>query len=148
MDPWTFLIPAGSPVVEANGSTWSSPYPVVAMFWPRRFYQVFLLLKSDTTEYYCNVIRPPVYHPNGHQVIFHDLELDVYVSDDGVEVRDTEEFALSKEAYPDELIAGALAGADELVVLGSERRGPFSGTVNQFWRQFVETRLPFHDETE
>lgn len=139
-DPWSFLIPPESPVEEADGTVWSSSYPVVSMFWPGLFYQVFVLLKPTTTEYYCNVIAPLEYHPEMKMIEFIDLELDVYVSDEGVEPRDIEEFEVARQSYPVEWVVGARKASEALITLGRDRSGPFSAGTARAWRDFVGKR--------
>jgi uncharacterized protein len=139
-DPWSFFIPSASPVEEANGTRWSSSYPVIAMFWPGVFYQVFVLLKPVTTEYYCNVIVPLVYYPAVKKIEFIDLELDVYVSDKGVEPRDVEEFEAVRKGYPLAWVEGARNAFDELQSLGRARSGPFSAGTARAWRDFAQKR--------
>ncbi len=134
-DPWSFWIPPGGSVVEANGRSWSSPYPVIAMFWPQQYYQIFVLLKESCTEYYCNIITPPVFDPQKRCVLFQDLELDVYVTDDGAKLLDVAEFEESKMTYPKAWSIAAWGAAETLLRMGETKEGPFSGEVAQFWRE-------------
>jgi protein associated with RNAse G/E len=133
-DPWSFAICPGKPVEEADGRTWSSPYPVVAMFWPGAYYQVFLLLKEQSTDYYCNVIAPVSYRSQDQTVAFTDLDIDVVVSGQLVEVVDMEEFALRKSDYPEEWRREALRAKDELATMAKSRVGPFSPATANWWR--------------
>ncbi|MBX6353093.1 MAG: DUF402 domain-containing protein [Thermoflavifilum sp.] len=135
-DPWTFLIPTGWPVVEADGRQWASDHPVLAVFWPDRWYQLFVLLKRNTTGFYCNIIRPPVYHPETRMVEFVDLDLDVLV-DDEVRLVDVEEFEARSGVYPVAWRAAAWAAADELVQLARDRTGPFHPAAVRRWRAFA-----------
>ncbi|WDL98675.1 DUF402 domain-containing protein [Alicyclobacillus sp. ALC3] len=129
LDAWSFLIEAGDSVLEADGRVWSSPYPVVAWFWPEAFYQVFLLQKDSGAEYYCNVITPPQYDGLTHSVQFCDLDIDVRVDVGGVRVVDEDEFAQRRVNYPSSLVAAALAARDTLVTLANARQGPFSAAA-------------------
>lgn len=161
-EPWTFIIPPGELVKESSGSTWASDYPVVAFFWPDRYYQVFLLLKSTGEEYYCNIITPPVYQSSSEGeasdsdktaadswVQFVDLDLDVYVSQPAhdVQVRqlDRDEFELRKHSYAREWVEQAEAANEELVRLAKSRTGPFSPATAAWWRDHLngESRNPF-----
>lgn len=128
-DAWSFLIAAGDPVREADGREWSSPYPVVAWFWPDTFYQVFLLQKGTGPEYYCNVITPPRYDGTTHSVHFCDLDLDVRVDASGVRVVDEEEFAERLVNYPSAVVTAAKWAQDTLVRLAYARQGPFSAAA-------------------
>ncbi|GGJ05689.1 UPF0374 protein YgaC [Alicyclobacillus cellulosilyticus] len=139
-EPWSFYIPAGSPVVEADGRVWSSPYPVVAHFFAGCFYQVFRLLKASGEEYYCNVITPPVWDASHTAVVFHDLDLDVYVAPDGVRVLDEEEFAAQQANYPAEWVTEARRAAAELVRMANAGEGVFSKAAARRWRAWVEAR--------
>jgi protein associated with RNAse G/E len=136
-DPWSFIIPSRSPVVEADGKRWHSDYPVVAVFWPDRWYQLFVLLKPAGIEYYCNVIAPPVYEAGSRTVRFVDLDLDVYV-DRQVRVLDEEEFAARSIYYPPEWRDAADAAAAELVRLAQDRAGPFHPAAAERWRRLAE----------
>lgn len=144
-DAWTFLIPAGSLVQEASGATWSSDYPVVAFFWPDRYYQVFLLLKSRTTEYYCNIITPPVYRPGADRfpdvdssIEFFDLDLDIYVSYQNNQVQikqlDEDEFEQRQVNYTQEWIVQARLANEGLKGLARASQGPFSPATARWWR--------------
>lgn len=151
-DPWSFAIPAGWSVVEADGRSWSSPYPVVAVFWPERFYQVFILLKPGFTEYYCNVISPPSwltasapiwgkqgsFSPNvAAEVRFHDLDLDVYVDATGIRVLDEDEFSARQQVYPHKWVESAQIALQELRRLATTQQGPFAPVTAQFWRRWL-----------
>ncbi|MDI9259750.1 DUF402 domain-containing protein [Alicyclobacillus sendaiensis] len=89
-------IPPGTPVLD-EGGTWSSPYPVAALAWPRAWFQVFVLLKADATDYYVNICTPPCL---GADVVWIDLDLDVRVEGGRVWVADEDEFQVRSEAYP------------------------------------------------
>jgi protein associated with RNAse G/E len=132
-EPWAFYIGPGQPVIEGNGSSWHSDYPVVALFWPDRYYQVFLLLKREGPEYYCNVITPPFYDGRAGEVRFIDLDLDVYVDSD-VRLLDEDEFERRRGKYPVEWAERATEAAAELVRLAERRAGPFQPAVAQWWR--------------
>ncbi|RIV24263.1 DUF402 domain-containing protein [Alicyclobacillaceae bacterium I2511] len=153
-DPWCFIIPAGGSVVEANGRAWSSDYPVVAVFWPERYYQVFILLKQGHTEYYCNVISPPTWFyatsplpmraefSDGLStpvpgVWFHDLDLDVYVDAEGIRVLDEDEFSSRQTNYSPQWVAAAQSAVEELRRLATAHKGPFAPNTAQFWRWWV-----------
>ncbi|MCL6597253.1 MAG: DUF402 domain-containing protein [Alicyclobacillus macrosporangiidus] len=140
-EPWVFWIPPGASVLEADGRSWSSGYPVVALFWPDRYYQVFRLCKPEGIEYYCNVITPPVYDAEARTVRFHDLDLDVYVDASGVRLLDADQFDARRTAYPATWVEAALAAAAELTRLAQNRQGPFASlaegdlTPSSCWRR-------------
>jgi uncharacterized protein len=138
-EPWAFTIPANTPVQESDGSEWSSPYPVVALFWPGAYYQVFMLLKEDTTDYYCNVIAPLRYVADEQTVVFTDLDLDVRVTATGVEVLDEDEYEVRKASYPPCWCEGAMRAKAELVALATQQRGPFSPATANRWRAIVRS---------
>lgn len=133
-DAWSFAIAPGAPVREADGHIWASDYWVVAWFWPDVFYQVFLLLKDTGTEYYCNIITPPVYIANKPEIAFADLELDVRLDANGLWVADEDEFAARQVDYPKSVVSAARAAKDRLTDLGAARRGPFSQAAAARWR--------------
>ncbi|MBX5435719.1 MAG: DUF402 domain-containing protein [Alicyclobacillaceae bacterium] len=137
-DPWSFVIPPGSAVRESDGRQWSSDYPVVALFGPGRYYQVFLLLKPQETHYYCNIIVPPAYDAAGRVVRFTDLDLDVWVGDSGPEVWDEEEFADRSARYPPSWVEEARRSRDWLVCAAKRRSGPFAPEGAARWREQLE----------
>ncbi|WAH39299.1 DUF402 domain-containing protein [Alicyclobacillus dauci] len=126
-----YLISPKSPVLESDGTSWSSDYPVVAFFWPRSFFQVFMLLKETGTDYYCNVTLPPVI---GNDVVFVDLDLDVVVTGGQAEVVDRREFDERKVAYQSEWIENAQTAATTLMSLAENRWGPFHPATALRWR--------------
>ncbi|WP_198852241.1 DUF402 domain-containing protein [Alicyclobacillus sp. SO9] len=138
--PWAFWIPAFSPVVEAAGETWSSSYPVMALFWPQRYYQVFLLLKEEGTEYYCNVITPPVYNARTRTVEFRDLDLDVVMMGGKLWVADEDEFYSRSPSYPRTWIKAAEDAKQQLLQGAAGRQGPFSVQTAQRWRTWIGAR--------
>ncbi|AEJ42520.1 DUF402 domain-containing protein [Alicyclobacillus acidocaldarius] len=89
-------IPPGTPV-EDDGGTWSSPYPVAALAWPHVWFQVFILLKPDRTDYYVNICTPPCL---GTDVVWIDLDLDVRVESGRAWVADEDEFQDRSRMYP------------------------------------------------
>ena len=137
LDPWSFVVEPGALVTEAEGSTWSSPYPVAALFWPQVYFQVFILLKEDATDYYCNVITPPHYNPVRREMQFVDLDIDVVRFGGRVEVRDFDEFEERNSRYPTEWVTGAVTAMDRLVQLAVAERGPFAPTTIARWREHV-----------
>ncbi|CAM3977078.1 DUF402 domain-containing protein [Alicyclobacillus pomorum] len=138
-EPWAFFIPANTPVQEEDGRQWSSPYPVVALFWPKAYYQVFILLKPQATEYYCNVIAPLCYLVDRQTVVFTDLDVDVMVTATGVEVLDEDEYEVRKGSYPPRWCAGVMDAKAELVALAKQQRGPFSPATANRWRAYVRS---------
>lgn len=141
-DPWAFSIPKGSPVVEADGGRWSSPYPVVALFWPQRFYQVLLLLKANGTEYYCNLVADVAYDPVDRVIRYTDLDLDVRKTSSGVELLDEEEFEERKASYLQPFWASeAKAAAAVLMELARADQGPFQPAIADEWRAWIQVRV-------
>lgn len=136
---FVYIIPPNTPVLEADGEQWSSAYPVVAFFWPQVHFQVFMLLKSRRTDYYCNIILPPVC--TRQEVTFVDLDLDVLVLDGQVELVDKQEFGIRKAAYKPVWITQAEAAAQELLRAARCQWGPFLPATAQRWRVYVEQFL-------
>lgn len=134
--PGAFFIPPCTPVVEASGERWASDYPVVAIFWPRTYYQVFLLLKAEATDVYANIITPPFI---GRDVTFIDLELDVIRKDGHVDVIDEEDFQRSERTYPDEWVRGAEEAVQHLVRELTEEKGIFRPATLAWWRDWSST---------
>jgi len=137
-EPNTWWIPQNRAVYEANGHTWSSPYDVLAWFPAGKYYQVFILLKPQATEYYCNVIAPVDFAKyEGTDIEFIDLDIDVFVTKDSVAVLDEAEFEARKAAYQPEWITGVYAARAELVDLAEAGVGVFSPASAMRWRDIV-----------
>lgn len=133
-EPWSFYIPPNQPVRDSDGREWSSPYPVVSLFWPGRFYQVFILLQEAQTAYYCNVIGPPEYDSTRKAVVFVDLDLDLYLDENCERVLDRQEFDERNADYPQEWVEAAVAAIAELQAFAVQRSGPFARATAQRWR--------------
>lgn len=129
--PNTFYIRQGAPVQENLQKIWSSNYPVVAFFWPKIYFQVFMLLKPHCTDYYCNVITPPLF---GADVFFIDLELDVVVTEGVASVVDEEEFRSRTSLYPTLWITQAQCAVERLLQMIEQQEGPFRPAVANAWR--------------
>ncbi|HEU4963343.1 MAG TPA: hypothetical protein VFV52_05710, partial [Bacilli bacterium] len=52
-EPGVMWIEPHTPVVEANGKEWSSPFPVVYWVHPEKWYNIAVLCKEEGTAYYC-----------------------------------------------------------------------------------------------
>jgi uncharacterized protein len=138
-EPWAFLVPANTPVEEATGHRWTSGYPVVLQFWPERFYQVCLLLKATGTEYYCNIMSPPVFDEVSDTVSFVDLELDVVVTSGGIALLDEEEFRAVRPAMAEDWAIHAETASQHLIQLAQVKAGPFSPATTKHWLQWLES---------
>ncbi len=134
-DPNAYLIQRGMPVLEADGRVWSSDYPVVALFWPGSFFQMFMLLKTDRTDYYCNIITPIVQTPT--DIWFVDLDYDVLVMDGQVSLVDEDDFLSRKDFYPNEWVDGAQAAKKLVLNMAREQIGPFSPAIAKGWRDWL-----------
>lgn len=133
--PGAYVVPRNAPVHESNGTSWTSDYPVVAFFWPKLYYQVFMLLKKERTDYYANIILPPLFGPN---VYFVDLDLDVTVVSGRVELQDELEFMERQSSYPISWIHEAHRAAQRVVQLATSGEGPFRPATASQWRTLVE----------
>lgn len=133
-EPWTFYIPSGGLVREQNHSTWSSPFPVIAFFFPQEFYQIFMLLKETGTEYYCNVISPAQFIPSSDVIEFVDLDLDVIKAGESVRAVDEDEFEVKKAAYSTDWVENAKKAMDRLLSMATEETGPFTPATADWWR--------------
>lgn len=131
----TYLIPTHSPVVESDGERWSSPYPVIAFFYPAAYFQVFMLLKATRTDYYCNVIVPPLF---ASDIFFIDLDLDVEIEAEQAHVRDVSEFSARRVHYPQNWGDSALAAVDTLLRFHTQNRGPFHPATADWWRGYLK----------
>lgn len=140
-DAWAWYLPPHAPVEEASGKVWSSPYPVIALFWPQTFYQVFLLLKENTTEYYCNMIAPVEYKSDEGVISFIDLDLDVMVTGTNVTLLDADEFEQRKALYPAAWQKQAESASRLLVRLGEEKKGVFKPAIADGWRAWVSKTI-------
>ncbi|MCL6626842.1 DUF402 domain-containing protein [Alicyclobacillus shizuokensis] len=138
-DPWVFYVPPGSPVVEADGRRWTDEDPVLLMFWPGAFYQVCLLLRPYGTDYYCNIITPPVYQSDAG-VYFRDLDIDVLLMKGELRVVDEEEFRIRSRRYPAAWVEAAQAARDWLTAAARTQSGPFTPAIASRWRAWVERR--------
>lgn len=144
-DPPVLWIPAGRPVVEADGRRWSSPYPVICWLWPDRWYHVMALCREDGIGYYCNVATPPEWDPAAGEWRFVDLELDVRMEPGGEPaVMDREEFeaACREGRIAAEERKGAEEGLRELLDWALRRRGPFDPAEVALRRREGESEPP------
>lgn len=132
--PCTYLIAPDRPVVESDGRQWSSPYPVIAFFYPGTFFQVFMLLKETHTDYYCNVILPPLF---ASHVIFIDLDLDVEIEHGQANVLDVSEFSARCTHYPVAWGIHAQQAVERLLALYERQQGPFHPATVRWWRGHV-----------
>lgn len=131
VQPWTYRVPANSPVMEASGHVWSSPYPVIAFFYPNSFFQIFMLLKSTGTDYYCNIILPPVFGPD---VTFVDLDLDVIIQDGQAQLVDETDLLTRQSMYLETWVDSAWASSRELIRRFETGWGPFCPATAERWR--------------
>ncbi|WP_206832109.1 DUF402 domain-containing protein [Alicyclobacillus fructus] len=126
-------IPPGTPVEDAGGA-WSSPYPVAALVWPRAWFQVFLLLKLDRTDYYVNICTPPCL---GADIVWIDLDLDVRVEAGRAWLADEDEFVHRSRMYPPAWRAAAQQAAEDVqkaVQLGAHPFRPsFAQALRAEW---------------
>lgn len=122
--PQTYFIPPNTPVIEANGEFWSSPYPVFATFYGKQYFQVFTLCKDDRTDYYCNVITPITEFDS--TISFIDLDIDVIATSESVQVLDLDEFEQRRTLYPVQWQQSALRAREQLVQMAERRSGVFS----------------------
>ena len=111
--------------MELNYVTLKPGDRFVERFYGDRWYNVFAIYDADNGAFkgwYCNVTRPAEIS-DGH-VRAEDLELDMFVSPDGVitllDEAEFEALGLSSEES-----ASARAGLEELLRLARERDGPF-----------------------
>jgi uncharacterized protein len=89
--------------------------------------------RAERTAVYVDVTTEPVSRADAVEAV--DLDLDVIRSFDGVvELLDEDEFAEHQRlyGYPPEVIAGALATADDLIAMITAREEPF-GVVGEAW---------------
>lgn len=115
-------------VVEADGSEWSSPFPVIYWVHPEKWYNVAILCKEDGTGYYCNVASPVEYDAEQNLYTFIDYDVDLIVSDDGVaEIVDEEELTEHAHAmkYPEDVLHKIAEATAELQALFEAQEGPF-----------------------
>lgn len=139
IEPFSFYIPANTMVKESSGVHWSSNYPVIACFYPGTFYQVFILLKSNMTHYYCNIITPAMFTPS--HVSFIDLDLDMIVDEEGARIVDEDEFTGRSSAYNTEWRKQAIEAKNKLWRLHQEQKGPFSENTVARWRDWVSRTM-------
>ncbi|MET0423551.1 MAG: DUF402 domain-containing protein [Actinoplanes sp.] len=81
------------------------------------WWMAMFLADPDRREIYCDITTPARW-TGSHEITVVDLDIDLvrYRSDRRVEVEDEDEFAEHRVSlrYPDEIVAGALAGAETL----------------------------------
>lgn len=129
--PWTYRVPANSSVIEASGQGWSSPYPVIAFFYPNSFFQIFMLLKPGVTDYYCNIILPPAFV---NDVTFIDLDLDVIIHNGHAQLVDESDLLVRQSMYLETWVESARATAQELIARFEAEWGPFCPATVAVWR--------------
>ncbi|MDI3257040.1 MAG: DUF402 domain-containing protein [Kyrpidia sp.] len=132
----------GTPVEEADGRVWSSPYPVVCWLWEERWFHVMALCLEDGTGYYCNVASPPVWTPARRVLRVVDLELDVRMEPGGeARVVDRDEFeqAIKSGRITREEAVEAEKAAAELLEWIGRRRGPFDPVEVARWCEAGKT---------
>lgn len=131
----------GTPVVEADGSVWSSPYPVVCWLWEDRWFHVMALCRQDGTGYYCDLATPPVWNPACRVLHFVDLELDVRIDPGGTaRVVDQEEFdeAVRRGWITRRERVRVQDALAELLDWAARGEGPFDPSVVDRWRRVGE----------
>ncbi|HEX3247205.1 MAG TPA: DUF402 domain-containing protein [Chloroflexota bacterium] len=88
----------------------------VEFYYYEHWFNIFQIFSADGTlkGWYCNIGRPPI--PESGEISYVDLALDLFVFPDGRElVLDEDEFeTLSREAYGQADIDGAVHGLAEL----------------------------------
>ena len=122
---------AGLAVRTARG-LWVDPWNTRGHYWSDRWYNVIRLEDPDgrLAGFYCNIATPAIF--DGSTLRYIDLQLDVrvFVEPAGwrVEVLDEDEFeaARVRYAYPDEVVAKALAAIEEVERMSAAREFPFS----------------------
>src|SRR5579875_181423 len=134
-DKNAYLITPGTPVLESNGQTWSSDYPVIAFFSQDVYFQVFLLLKADSAEYYCNIITPVT--ETQQDIWFIDLAIDVLVNKTEIQVVDEDEFEQRCLEYRREWIYRAVEAKEQVVQLAKKEWGPFHPATVERWRDWA-----------
>jgi protein associated with RNAse G/E len=125
-----------TPVVEADGSEWSSPFPVIYWVSPEKWFNVAMLCKGEGTAYYCNVASPVAFDEERKLYSFVDYDVDVLVNEDGVyEVVDEEELTDHAHAmkYPSEILHKIAEATAELVALVEAQEGPFDPEARIRW---------------
>jgi len=135
-DKLVYYLPAQQVVQEAAGETWSSGYPVISMFWPDKYYNVFLLLQPHDTAYYCNISTPPKITEGA--ITYRDLDLDLSVKPGSIDILDEAEFVERSRVYPADWIREAKHAITSLYELAVSKEGPFDPEVAIFWRNWLE----------
>ncbi|WP_206916280.1 DUF402 domain-containing protein [Alicyclobacillus suci] len=136
--PGAYIVPPGALVHEASGRTWASDYPVVAFFWPKVYFQVFMLLKENVTDYYCNMITPAFI---ARDVIYIDLDLDVTVMDGQIDLLDEQEFRARQFAYPAAWRSAVQQASQWLVQQAHAKTGIFHPATGERWRIWLSSVL-------
>jgi protein associated with RNAse G/E len=130
-----------TPVIEADGKSWSSPFPVIYWVHPEKWYNVAVLCREDGTTYYCNVASPIQYDESRRMYTFIDYDVDLIVSADGVaEVVDEEELTEHAQAmkYPPDVLHKIAEATAELVALHEAQEGPFDPDAPARWLKLWE----------
>lgn len=134
-------IEPNTPVVEADGGEWSSPFPVIYWVHPEKWFNVAVLCKEEGTAYYCNIASPIEYEEEGRLYKFIDYDVDVIVNEEGVyEVVDEEELTEHAHAmkYPTEILHKIAEATAELIALLEAQEGPFDPEARARWSQLWE----------
>lgn len=102
------------------------------------WYTAMYLAEPENREVYCDVTTPAEWTgPAEITVIDLDIDLIRYRADRRVEVEDEDEFEEHRVSlgYPDEVVAGALAGAATLHTALTEDEEPFAGHYRRWLAQ-------------
>jgi len=137
-------IDPNTPVVEADGKEWSSPFPVIYWVSPEKWYNVAVLCKEEETAYYCNIASPIEYDEATQTYTFIDYDVDLLGNEHGVyEVVDEEELTEHAHAmkYPPDVLLKIAEATAELVALFEAQEGPFEPEARERWTEaWVEAR--------
>ncbi|PWK13773.1 DUF402 domain-containing protein [Tumebacillus permanentifrigoris] len=130
-----------TPVLEADGGEWSSPFPVIYWVHPEKWFNVAVLCKQDGTAYYCNIASPIEFEEERNLYKFIDYDVDLIVNEEGVyEIVDEEELTEHAHAmhYPTEILHKIAEATAELIALFEAREGPFDPEARSRWTQLWE----------
>jgi protein associated with RNAse G/E len=118
--------PAGTEEIVRGTRRQVMPDGFTGLFWIDRWYNVWQIDRTEGVLYYANVAMPCQF--DGNVLRWVDLDIDIVCYADGsIVVKDEDEFEahISRFAYPEDVVAHALAARDALLHLASSGAFPF-----------------------
>ncbi len=85
-------------VIESDGRRWQTKEPALSFFFPKRWYNVIAMFRTDGVHFYCNLASPHLVEQS--MISYIDYDLDVGLAPSGiVRVLDENEYAHNAEKF-------------------------------------------------